>query len=200
MKLKFERFNNISCLYVRGPVDATRFKILKMGLDTLLAQQEEDLILHFGLAIIARSEVSALLEYKKKRKKGGFDLHWISKEKGIGDFPALELFASRNLTNQMRSIGLKIKLDDDVYALTEETTLLEDKIKFLGGNAENTKKLLFENEMLKNELRVLTQAKVWQLARIESQKFQISAEEDLPEKLKQLEADFKKAIGEGYEL
>lgn len=166
MKLKYERYPNLSCLYVRGDVDGRNIRVLLVGLDFILKDLEEPLLLHFGNAQIPAAELKILTDLKKKLKdKTKHELIWIAKDRGIGDFMSTDLYFSRNSSSKMRSVATRITLDDQVYLLTESNIATQAKISELGGTAEDVEKVLIETEKLRGQVAVLNKMNSWLMMR-----------------------------------
>ena len=186
MKLKYERFEGLGCLSIRGTVDSPQFKLLVVGIESLVHDLEETLLLNLSNAAISDPVVvHGLAELKKKL--GGLSkqkIYWICKEKGIGDFPTTDLFIQRLSGFKFRQIGDRIKLDDQLYAVTEAIHQAEARIAELGGDEQNAQKVILENKVLRQQKRILDESIHWQEHRMKAQAHVASTDPETEEKIK----------------
>ena len=195
MKLKFERFEGLACLSLRGPIEPPHHKVLEVGLETLAKELKETLVVNLRLATFSDAiTLPYLIEIKKKISAlTQFKIHWISTQRGLGDFSAIDVFTSRLTGSKSRQIGERIHLDDEIYSLQLETLAIEKKILERGGDVDRAQAIILENRTLKEQSRILKQSIVWQEARLKLQSKQISFDSDLESRTQEAEADFKKA-------
>ena len=201
MKLKYERFEGVGCFYVRGnPLNVADFRVLTIGLDAMVKTLDETLLINLSASTLAPDELNALVQIKKalatvtKQK-----IHWVYKDKALGDFATVELFVSRLSGSKFRQIGERIKLDDQLYLLSEQLKALEEKVGEIGGNDQNAQKLILENKVLKEQARTLDESVHWQKARIDLQEAQVSEDVDLPQKTTDILTELKKVFPDGVE-
>jgi hypothetical protein len=171
MKLKYERFEGLGCFSIRGAVDVNQFKLVVVGLESLMKDLEETLLVNLSNATFADANlVTGLAELKKKlasltKQK----IYWISKERGIGDFPNTDLIVQRMSGFKFRQIGDRIKLDDQLYIAAEAIRVCEARIAELGGDEANARKVILENKVLREQKRILTECMKWQDFRLKKQ-------------------------------
>lgn len=170
MKLKYERFEGLGCLYVRGPVDEKYAKLLQVGIETIAKDLEETLIINLTQASVLAAVLPPLTEFKKKTAAAAkHKIYWVGKDRAIADFPNVDVLISRMSGAKSRQIGEHIHSDDRFYELTEKSHQLDAQITQLGGNEENTNKLIYENTTLKEQKRLLDEFIKFQHARAKLQ-------------------------------
>jgi hypothetical protein len=186
VKLKYERFEGLGCLYVRGPVDDKFGRLLQIGVETIARDLEETLVVNLTHALVSPTQVPVLVEFKKKADLlTNHKLYWISRDRAFGDFPTVELLVSRMSGAKSRQIGERIKMDDEVYLLTLRTQELQEKILQLGGDEDNAIKLIMENASLKEQKRILETVVKYQTARAKLQVLEPSADRDIGQKIEE---------------
>ena len=192
MKLRYERFEVLSCFSLRGNVEAAQLKVLQVGLETLVTGLQETLVINLMLANFPDpTTVQVLIEEKKKLAKlTKQKIHWISSQKGLGDFTALNVFTSRLNGFKPRQIGERIQLDDDIYSLQLRAQAVEKRILELGGDHDRAQAIILENKVLKEQFRILKETIRFQEERLKLQSFQASSDPDIAEKLKTAQAEF----------
>lgn len=79
--------------------------------------------------------------------------HWVHPDRTVGEFKNFEQLAGRQFTTKTRYIADRIILDDEVYALNEKVTAIQNEIGSLGGSEDSVKKIIFENDTFKNPKR-----------------------------------------------
>ena len=184
MKLKYERFEGLGCLYVRGQVDEKFGKLLQIGIETIAKDLEETLVINLTLAKIDPLQIALLAEFKKKANElTKQKLYWISKDRGIGDFATIDIFISRMSGAKSRQIGERIKADDQSFEVLAQIQALQAKIKELGGDEDNVIKLINENASLKEQRRILESFGRFQNIRSKLQVLQPSQDKDTPQKI-----------------
>lgn len=183
MKLKYERFEGLGCLYVRGVVDEKFGKLLPVGIETISKDLEETLVVNLTYATVAPTQVPFLSEFKNRiANTTQQKIYWISKDRAIGDFPTVEILISRMSGARSRQIGERIKADDEVYVLIMKTQELQAKILHLGGDEDNAIKLIMENASLKEQRRILDTIIKYQAARGKLQAMTPSQDRDIKQK------------------
>jgi len=200
MKIQFSRYTELSCFTVRGQVGPNELKMLQLGFDVLLKELEETLVINMVHAEVAAAVLPAAIEYKKNMAKlTKHKIYWITKEKGLGDFPKLEILLSR-LGTKARSIGDKIILEDTVYALETEIHLIESQIEQLGFDETSSRKAIQQNNMVKTEKNALEGCLKWQKKRKPRLQKVPSDVEELDIKLKSTLEEVLKYVGKIVDL
>ncbi len=169
MILKFERYPGFSCLFVRGLVDENKFKMLLVGIKSLLQMDQEHLILNLANSQLSPNEGLILTQFKKSIGNRAHPCTWITKEKGLGDFPTVDVFVSRVLTQKHKIIGHKIELDDELYLLKNKVAAVEGELVKLGGSDDDVRKIILDNEMLKTQRTIFLRVNKWHRARLSEQ-------------------------------
>jgi len=165
MKIQFNRYTELSCFTIRGNIGPNELKMLKLGFDVLFKELEETLVINLVNAEVAPELLPPFIEYKKVLAKlTKQKVFWITKAKGLGDFPKLELLLSR-LGSKARSIGDKIILEDTIYALENEVHFIESQIEQLGFDETSSRKAIQQNNMIKTEKNSLEGCLKWQRKR-----------------------------------
>lgn len=206
MKLKYERFEGLGCFSIRGNLSSAQLKIVVIGLESMVHDLEETLLVNLSNAAITDPLIApALLALKKKlATQSKQKIYWICKEKTVGDFPTTDLFISRLTGFKFRQIGDRIKLDDQLYALSEEVKYCDTKIAELGGDEQNAQKVIIENKVLRAQKRILEEATLWQDHRMKNQAHIASTDPDVTTKtaeaLKALKEPIKTNFGVEIEI
>jgi hypothetical protein len=184
MKLKYERFEGLGCLSIRGVVNPAQFKLLIVGIESMVQDLEETLLVNLSNANVSDpAVVQGLTELKKKLGSHSKQkIYWICKERTIGDFPTTDLFIQRLSGFKFRQIGDRIKLDDQLYAVAEEIRQIEARIVELGGDEQNAQKVILENKVLREQKRILEQCVQWQDHRMKAQAHVASTDPENTEK------------------
>ncbi len=184
---------------IRGPIDSSHFKLLIVGLESLVNDLEETLLVNLSNAAFSEPVVNqGLIELKKKlgtRTKQ--KVYWICKEKGIGDFPTTDLFIARLSGFKFRQIGERIKVDDHIYVLAEEVRHCEARILELGGDEQSAQKVIVENKILRAQKRILDETVHWQDYRLKNQVHVPSIDPEEPQKTTDALAALKEPV-KGY--
>ena len=194
MKLKYERFDGLACLYVRGPIDAEQLKMLNLGLRTLIRDLEETIIINLTQAELDPASIQQLVQTKKAlATKTQQKIQWVHKDRTLADFTNLDLLLSR-MGTKFRQIGDRIKADDTLYGIAEQLKALDLKEKELGGTDQNTHKMILENKIMKEQVRILKECIKWQEHRMSNQVAVPTSDDELPQRTAGLVADLKKAM------
>ena len=184
MKIQFSRYTELSCFTVRGKIGPNELKMLQLGFDVLVKELEEMLVINLIHAEVAPEQLPAIIEYKKSMVKlTKQKIHWVTKEKGLGDFPKIEIMISR-LGSKARPIGDKIVLEDTVYGLEQEILFTQTQIEQLGFDETSSRKAIQQNNMVKTEKNALEGCLKWQKRRKTKLQKVPSDVEDLELKLK----------------
>ena len=156
MKIHFSKFSELSCFTVRESIAKNELKMLKLGFDQLLKDLEEMLVINLVNAQISPEFLPGLIEYKKNISKLTTQkVFWITKEKGLGDAPKLELLLSRFQGSKMRQVCDRIILDDKIYELENEIATVHAQIEKLGFDETTSKKAIQKNTMAKVQKNAL---------------------------------------------
>jgi hypothetical protein len=170
VKLRFERFEGLSCFSIRGPISESSHKILEVGLETLCKTLAETLVVNLTLATFDANTTKYLIDVKKKiATLTKFKIHWITSQKGLSDFIAINVFTSRLTGFKSRQIGERIQLEDEVYTLQSRTLEVEKRILELGGDHDRAQAIILENRTLKAQEKVLKAAVRFQEERMKLQ-------------------------------
>ena len=201
MKLKYERFEGLGCLYVRGTVDEKFSKLLQVGVETIAKDLDETLVVNLVQAKIDLSQMKSLLDFKKKvAGTTKQQLYWIAKDRTIGDFQTIDIFITRMSGVKSRQIGERIKSDDVMYDLTTQMQNLQAKILKLGGDEDNVVKLIMENTSLKEQKRILEAVVSYQTARAKVQVLEPSKDEEILPKTNEAYDLLKQYYGKDIDL
>lgn len=201
MKIQYTRYTELGCFTIRGNIGTNEWKMLRLGFDILFKDLEEMLVINMMQSQIIPDMVTEIVEYKKTIPKlTKQKVFIISKEKGVGDFPKMELFLSRFQGSKVRQIGDKIILEDQIYALEQETISIEAQIQTLGFDETTSKKEIQKNHMQKTEKKSLDGSIKWQKARKTSMQKVPSSVEDLDVKIKATLEEITKHFGKAPDL
>lgn len=201
MKLKFERYPGMGCFYVRGQVEADKFKILLIGLDTLIKDQEEPIIIHLGHAQFTPQEIQILAGIKKKMLAAyKITQYWVCSDRAIGEFKTLELFCSRTLNTKTKYIGDRMLLDDEIFLLNEKITSVQNEIGALAGSDESVKKIILENDILKAQKEILDSSLSAQRSRMTQQALRPSDDPEIGNNIAAAHAELVKVAAQEVPL
>ena len=201
MKLRFERFEGLSCFSIRGTVIPADLKILEIGLESLCKDLGETLLVNLNLALVSDLAQPSLLIIKKKLPAlTNQKIYWVSKTKAIADFAAIELFTSRLTGFKSRQIGERIKLEDDIHFLQEQVHALETKVIEKGGDADRAQQLILENRILKVQEEVLKATIGFQVKRLKAQVKVPTDDEEIEQKVAAALAELKTYYGQDIPL
>ena len=200
MKLKYERFEGVSCLYVRGDLTAEQLRLLTIGLETICKDLDQTLVINAAYANMDPSVVTVLTQVKKKLQSNPQKIYWVCKDKHIGDFPTIDLFASRLTGFKFRQIGDRIKLDDEVFSLAEKIKLLEAREKEIEAGGHNPRNLILDNLTLKQQKRILVASTTWHEQRLGLQQPVVTEDAEVPVKTKEITDELQKLYGAEFDL
>jgi hypothetical protein len=201
MKLKFERFEGIACFSIRGPIELTQLRVLAVGLETLVKSIEEPLIVNFTLAVFDPLYLKTLIELKKTlTKHTRFKIYWIGKGKGLSDFLDLSLLFSRLGGFKLRQVGDRISLEDEVYSLSGRADTLKAELEKLGGDTDQTQKIILENLTLKEQHRMLSKTLNQMGERMKEQTRSNPSDAEYNQKVTQALEELKTAYGSEIKL
>jgi hypothetical protein len=201
MKLKFERFDGIASFTIRGRIELSQFRILAIGLETLVKTLEEPLIVNVSLIEIDAHYGVNLIELKKILSKASKQkIYWVGKIKGLTDFNDLSLLFSRLGGFKLRQTGERLALEDAVFKLNAQLELLKTEIEKLGGDGDQAMKIVLENQILKEQNRGLKKAIKFTEARMKGQTKSSPSDSEYEQKVKQALEDLKTAYGTEVKL
>jgi len=188
MKLKFERFEGISCFSIRGTVELSQIRILAIGLETLVKTLEEPLVVNFTLAILI--DLKKLLSKSAKHK-----VYWIGKGKGLSDFLSLSLLFQRLGGFKLRQIGERLTLEDEIHVLRARVEELKSEVDKLGGDADQAQKIVLENITLKEQNRMLNRITSFMGERMKEQTRSTPSDQEHNQKVTTALEELKTAYG-----
>jgi len=201
MKLKFERFEGVASFTIRGRVELSQFRILAIGLEALIKNIEEPLVVNLTLAEIDPQYVKTMQELKKiLTKNSKHKLYWIGKFRGLTDYNDAGLLFSRLGGFRLRQIGERLALEDEVFKLNSKTEALKAEIDKLGGDGDQALKIVLENRILKEQNKGLKSAIRFMEARMKNQTRSSPSDSEYEQKVKQALDDLKTAYGAEVKL
>ena len=201
MKLKFERFDGIASFTIRGRIELSQFRILAIGLETLVKNFEEPLIVNVSMVELDAPYVANLIELKKILTKASKQkIYWVGKIKGLTDFNDLSLLFSRLGGFKLRQTGERLSLEDAVFKLNAQAEALKAEIEKLGGDGDQAMKIVLENQILKEQNRSLKKAIKFTEARMKGQTQSSPSDAEYEQKVKQALEDLKTAYGTEVKL
>jgi hypothetical protein len=201
MKLKFERFEGIGSFTVRGRVELSQFRILAIGLESLVKSIEEPLVVNLTVSEIDPQYVKTMIELKTILSKNSkHKIYWIGKHRGLTDYNDIGLLFSRLGGFKLRQIGERLALDDEVFRLSARIEELKGEIDKLGGEGDQATKIVFENSILKEQNRGLKRAIQFMEARMKGQTRSDASDPEYDQKVKQALDDLKTAYGAEVKL
>ena len=201
MKILYNRYTEFSCFTIRGQIGANEWRMLHLGFDLMFKSLEEMLVINLIHAEIPADVLPQMQEHKKGvAKLTKQKVFFISKEKGLGDFPKFELLLSRFQGSKMRQIGDLIILEDQVYALETEIAATEAKIQHLGFDENSSKVEIQKNYMVKAKKTSLDGCLKWQrLRKVHEQKVP-STVDDLDLKIQSTLEELITVLGKDVDL
>jgi hypothetical protein len=201
VKLKFEHFEGLTSLSVRGDLAGTEVKILQVGLESIVKDLDSPLIVNLVLAKIPEVLAPVLIAIKKTLPgQTTFKIHWISPIKNVGEFPALDTFVSRLTGFKHRQIGERLVLDDQIHELHEKVIALEARLGDVSGDAEKAHEMILRNLALKEQERILKASIHFQRERIKLQTPVPSSNKEVKVKTSEAREAIKKAYGLDFDL
>jgi hypothetical protein len=201
MKLKFERFDGIASFTLRGRIELSQFRILAIGLETLVKTLEEPLIVNVSLIEIDAQYAANLIELKKILTKASKQkIYWVGKIKGLTDFNDLSLLFSRLGGFKLRQTGERLTLEDEVFKLTHQVEALKAETERLGGDGDQAMKIVLENQILREQNRGLKKTIKFTEARMKGQTKSSPSDTEYEQKVKQALEDLKTAYGTEVKL
>ncbi len=196
MKLKFERFEGISCFAIRGVVELSQLRILAIGIETLVKTLEEPLVVNFTLATLDPLYVKPLIDLKKNLAKNTkHKVYWIGKAKGLSDFLSLSLLFQRLGGFKLRQIGERLTLEDEIYVLRAQVDDLKAEVEKLGGDADKAQKIVMENITLKEQNRMLNRVTTFMGERMKEQVRSTPSDAEYNQKVTTALEELKTAYG-----
>jgi hypothetical protein len=197
MKLKYEQFEGIASFTIRGRIEASQFRLLAIGLESLVKETHTPLIVNLTRATFDEAYLKNLIELKKAiQKLTRQKLHWVGKTRGLCEFPEIGLLFSRLGGFKLRQIGERLKLEDEIFALNESLLIVKDQIARLGGDEDNAHRIILENKILREKERILKNTARFQEERMKRQVKNPSVETDHDEKVRAALDAIKTGFGE----
>ncbi len=201
MKLKFERFEGIACFSIREKVELPHLRLLAIGLESLVKDLQEPLVVNYSLATIDALHLKTLIDLKKLLAKGTkHKIYWVGKGKGLSDFLEVGLLFSRLGGFKLRQIGERLALEDQVFTLNQSAELLKAEIDKLGGSGDQAQKIIMENQILREQNRILKKTLGFQEERMKLQVASSPSDPEYDQKVKQALEDLKAAYGSEVNL
>ncbi len=197
MKLKYEQFEGIGSFTVRGRIEASQFRLLAIGLESLAKNTPSSLVVNLTRAPFDEAYTKNLIELKKAvQKLTRQKIYWIGKVRGLCDFPEIGLLFSRLGGFKLRQVGDRLKLEDDLYGLHEQIESVKKRIDELGGDEDNAHRLILENKILREKLRILSQTVRVQDDRLKVQQITPATDPEHSEKVKTAREAIKTGFGD----
>jgi regulator of replication initiation timing len=197
MKLKYEQFEGIGSFTVRGRIEASQFRLLAIGLESLVKNTPSPLVVNLTRAPFDEAYNKNLIELKKTiQKLTRQKVYWIGKVRGLCDYPEIGLLFSRLGGFKLRQVGDRLKLEDELFGLHEQIEVAKKKIDELGGDEDNAHRLILENKILREKLRILSQTVRTQEERMKVQQITSTTDPDHTEKLKTAREAIKTGFGD----
>jgi regulator of replication initiation timing len=197
MKLKFEQFDGIASFVIRGRIESSQFRLLAIGLESLIKGGQSPLIVNLTRAPFDEAYVKYLLELKKTlQKTTRHKIYWIGKTRGLCDFPDIPLLFSRMGGYKLRQIGERLKLEDEVFGLQLQIEDVRRQVEALGGDEDNAHRIILENKILREKARILRQTLQFQEERMKGQQKTPPTDPDHGEKRRAAQEAIKSGFGE----
>ena len=156
MKIQYNRFTDMGCFTIRGPIGPKEWKVLAIGFNTHFKDLEEMIVINMSHAIIAPEVIADIVAFKKvvinlTQQK----VFVISPDRNIGDFPKFEVLLTRFQGQKIRQICRRIAVEDQVYELENAIANIQDQIKSLGFDDNSVKREIQKNIMVKTMNKTL---------------------------------------------
>jgi regulator of replication initiation timing len=197
MKLKYEQFEGIGSFTVRGRIEASQFRLLAIGLESLMKNTPSPLVVNLTRAPFDDAYNKNLIELKKTvQKLTRQKIYWIGKVRGLCDYPEIGLLFSRLGGFKLRQVGERLKLEDDLFELHQQIESVKKKIEELGGDEDNAHRLILENKILREKLRILFQSVRIQEERMKVQQITPTTDPDHAEKVRAAREAIKTGFGD----
>lgn len=197
MKLKYEQFEGIGSFTVRGRIEAAQFRLLAIGLESLVKNTPTPLVVNLGRAPFDEAYTKTLIDLKKAiQKLSRHRIYWIGKARGLCDFPEIGLLFSRLGGFKLRQVGERLKLEDDLFGIHGQIEAVKKRIEELGGDEDNAHRLILENKILREKLRILSQTLKIQEERLKAQQVTPATDPEQGEKIKIAREAIKTGFGD----
>lgn len=197
MKLKYEQFEGIGSFTIRGRIEAAQFRLLAIGLESLAKNTPSPMVVNVTRAPFDEAYTKNLIELKKAvQKLTRHKIYWIGKVRGLCDFPEINLLFSRLGGFKLRQVGERLKLEDDLFGIHEQIESVRKRIEELGGDEDNAHRLILENKILREKLRILSQTVRAQEERMKSQQSTPATDPEHVEKVRVAREAIKTGFGD----
>lgn len=197
MKLKYEQFEGIGSFTIRGRIEAAQFRLLAIGLESLAKNTPSPMVVNVTRAPFDEAYTKNLIELKKAvQKLTRHKIYWIGKVRGLCDFPEISLLFSRLGGFKLRQVGERLKLEDDLFGIHEQIESLKKRVEELGGDEDNAHRLILENKILREKLRILSQTLRAQEERMKSQQSTPATDTEHVEKVRVAREAIKTGFGD----
>ncbi len=197
MKLKYEQFEGIGSFTIRGRIEAAQFRLLAIGLESLVKNTPSPLVVNLTLAPFDEAYTKNLIELKKTvQKLSRQKIYWIGKTRGLCDYPEIGLLFSRLGGFKLRQVGERLKLEDDLFGIHEQIESLKRRIEELGGDEDNAHRLILENKILREKLRILSQSVRIQEERMKVHQVTPATDSEHSEKVRTARETIKTGFGD----
>jgi hypothetical protein len=197
MKLKYEQFEGIGSFTIRGRIEAAQFRLLAIGLESLAKNTPSPMVVNVTRAPFDEAYTKNLIELKKAvQKLTRHKIYWIGKVRGLCDFPEISLLFSRLGGFKLRQVGERLKLEDDLFGIHEQIESVRKRIEELGGDEDNAHRLILENKILREKLRILSQTVRAQEERMKSQQSTPATDTEHVEKVRVAREAIKTGFGD----
>ncbi len=197
MKLKYEQFEGIGSFTIRGRIEAAQFRLLAIGLESLAKNTPSPMVVNVTRAPFDEAYTKNLIELKKAvQKLTRHKIYWIGKVRGLCDFPEISLLFSRLGGFKLRQVGERLKLEDDLFGIHEQIESVRKRIEELGGDEDNAHRLILENKILREKLRILSQTVRAQEERMKSQQSTPATDPEHVEKVRVAREAIKTGFGD----
>ncbi len=201
MKLKFERFEGIASFTIRGQVELSEFRILAIGLETLVKTIEEPLVVNVSLATIDPPYVKTMIELKKILAKAAKQkIYWIGRFRGLTDYNELSLLFARLGGFRLRQVGERLALEDSIFSLSAKLEAIKAELEKLGGDGDQASKIVLENQVLKEQNRSLKRTIRFMGERMKDQAKSKPSDNEYAQKVQQALEDLKTAYATEVKL
>jgi hypothetical protein len=197
MKLKYEQFEGIGSFTIRGRIEAAQFRLLAIGLESLVKNTPSPLVVNLTRAPFDEAYTKNLIELKKTvQKLTRQKIYWIGKVRGLCDFPEIGLLFSRLGGFKLRQVGDRLKLEDDLFDIHGQLVSIKKRIEELGGDEDNAHRLILENKILREKLRILSQTVRVQEERMKAQQATPVTDTEHVEKVRVARESIKTGFGD----
>ena len=197
MKLKYEQFEGIGSFTIRGRIEASQFRLLAIGLESLVKNTPSPLVVNLTRAPFDEAYTKNLIELKKTvQKLTRQKVYWIGKTRGLCDYPEIGLLFSRLGGFKLRQIGDRLKLEDELFGIHEQIESVKKRIEELGGDEDNAHRLILENKILREKMRILGHSVRIQEERMKTQQVTPNTDSEHAQKISAAREAIKTGFGD----